>query len=245
MAKKSRIKIHDLSRIIIYILGHSPHEYGLVPDTRGFIPIKELLWALHEEPGWSHVSQGSINELLMSDERYHFEKDENSIRSVSRHWELNFYLPADHVPSLLYTPVRRKAHYTVMDKGLLSSDDKPCVLTGNRAMADRIGKRKDQKPVIIEIMAGRAKDEGTHFYHFGDLFLTQEILPGYIAGPPLPKDIIKLREAKPVKKEAAAPDFSAGTFTLDVNRDPDIARRKKGQKKKGWREELRDKRRKG
>ena len=245
MAKKSRIKIHDLSRIIIYILGHNPHEYGLVPDTQGFVTIKELLWALHEEQGWSHVSQGTINELLMSDERHNFETNEKSIRAVTRHWELNLYLPADHVPSLLFIPIRRKAHYSVIDKGLSHRDENNYVLTVNKAMAERIGKRKDQKPVIIEVMAGRAKDEGTLFYPFGDLFLTQEILPGYIAGPPVPKEIIKLREAKPVKQKEAVPDFSAGTFILDANRDPDMARRKKGKKKKSWREELRGKRRKG
>ncbi|MGD9159800.1 MAG: RNA 2'-phosphotransferase [Desulfobacteraceae bacterium] len=242
--KKNRIKIHDLSRIMIYILGHSPHEYGLVPDDRGFITFKELLWAIHEEPDWSHVSQGSINELLMSDERHHFETNEKSIRAVTRHWELNLFLPADHVPSLLYTPIRRKAHYAALDKGLINRGNKPYVLTTGKAMAERIGKRRDQKPVILEVMSGRAKDEGTHFYPFGEFFLAQEILPRYIAGPPVPKDIIKLKETGSVKKKEAAPDFSAGTFTLDINRDPDLARRKKGQKKKGWREEVRGKRRK-
>ena len=230
---------------MIYILGHSPHEYGIVPDNQGFIPFKELLWVLHEESGWSYVNQGAINELLMSDERHHFETNENSIRAVSRKWELNFNLHADHVPALLYTPVRRKAHYTVIDKGLINRDNNHFVLTTDKEMAERIGRRKDQKPVIVEVMAGRASDEGTLFYPFGGLFLTQEILPRYIAGPPVPKDIIRLRETKPVKKKEAAPDFSAGTFTLDITRDPDLARRKKGQKKKGWREELRGKRRKG
>ena len=232
---------------MIYILGHKPYEYGLVPDSQGYITFKELLWALHEEPGWSHVNHGAVNELLMSDERENFETGENSIRAVSKHWELNLYLPADHVPSLLYTAIRRKAHYTVMDKGLMSRDERLYVLTADKAMAERIGKRKDQKPVIIEVMAGRASDEGVLFYPFGDLFLTHDILPRYIAGPPVPKDVIKLREAKPLKKKEveSTPDFTAGTFTLDINRDPDVARRKKGKKKKGWREELKGKRRKG
>ena len=245
MVKKSRIKITGLSRMIIYMLGHSPYEYGLVPDSQGFITFKELLWALQEEHGWSYVNQGTINELLMSDERHHFEANEKSIRAVSRYWELNLHLPTDHVPSLLYTPIRRKAHFTVTEKGLVSSDNKPFVLTANKTMAERIGKRKDQKSVIIEIMAGRAKNEGAKFYPFGDLFLAREILPQYIAGPPVPKDIVKQRESRTEKKKDAVTEFGAGTFTLDVSRDPDISRRKKGHKKKGWKEELRGKRRKG
>ena len=225
MVKKSRIKKTGLSRMLIYMLGHCPYEYGLVPDSQGFITFKELLWALQEEHGWSYVNQGAINELLMSDERHHFEANEKSIRAVSRHWELNLYLPADHVPSLLYTPIRRKAHFTIIEKGLASSDNKPFVLTADKIMAERIGKRKDQKPVIVEVMARRAKVEGVNFFQFGDL--------------------VKQRESKAEKKKDSAAEFSAGTFTLDVSRDPDISRRKKGQKKKGWKEELRGKRRKG
>ena len=230
--------------MMIYILGHSPHEYGLIPDTQGFVPFKELLWAMHEEEGWGYVNQGAINELLMSDERHHFEANEKGIRTVSRHWELNLHIPADHVPPILYTPIRRKAHYTVIDDGL-GSRDNMYVLTAQKDMAERIGKRRDQKPVIMEILAGKAKEEGIDFYPFGELFLASQIPPRCIAGPPVPKDIIKLREAKQVQKKEAAPDFTAGTFILDSSRDPDISRRKKGQKKKSWKEELRGKRRKG
>lgn len=245
MARKSRIKVQDLTRMMIYMLGYSPHEFGLVPDIQGFVKIKDFLSAIHEEPGWSHVNQGSINEVLMSDDRYLFETDENDIRAISRHWELNVNLPSDLVPSLLYTPIRRKAHYTVIDKGLIKRGDTLCVLAADRSMAERIGKRKDLKPVLLEIMAGRARDEGVLFYSFGDLFLTPEILPRYISGPPVPKDIIKKREARPAKKKDTAKDFDAGTFILDITKDPDPARRKKGQKKKDWKEELRGKRRKG
>ena len=245
MARKNRIKVQNLTRFMVYILGHCPYEFGLVPDINGFVTIKDFLSAVHEEPGWSHVNRRSINEILMSDDRYLFETNESSIRAISRHWELNTDLPADHVPSLLFTPIRRKAHYTVIDKGLIKRDNTTCVLAADRSMAERIGKRKDPKPVLLEIMAERARDEGVLFYSFGDLFLIPEILPRYIAGPPVPKDIIKKREARPEKKKDTAKDFDAGTFTLDITKDPDPARRKKGRKKKGWKEELRGKRRKG
>ena len=56
-----------------YILGHNPDEFGLVPDREGFITFKELLWAFHEEPGWSYVRQSSINEVLLSEDRTSFE----------------------------------------------------------------------------------------------------------------------------------------------------------------------------
>jgi len=65
-----------------YILGHNPDEFGLVPGRDGFVTFKELLWALHEEPGWSNVRQSSINEVLMSEDRTSFEVKDKSIRSL-------------------------------------------------------------------------------------------------------------------------------------------------------------------
>jgi hypothetical protein len=93
-------------------------------------------------------------------------------------------------------------------------------------------------------MADKAQKEGILFHAFGNLFLTKEIRSRYIAGPPLPKEIIKSKEAKPKKEEIKPPDFQAGTFVLDESRDMDRSRKKKSKKRKGWKEEARKFRRK-
>jgi putative RNA 2'-phosphotransferase len=233
---------------MIYILGHSPHEFGIVPDKNGFVGIKELLQAMHEDPDMPHINEGGINEVLMSDERELFERFDNKLRAVSRHWVLETELPATDIPPILFTPVRRKAHYLVLEKGLIKRDDHFYCLTPDREMAERIGKRKDQKPVIIELMALRAANEGVHISKFGGLYLASEIPVRFIAGPPLPKAALKEREtAAQVKKEVIdeIKDFSPGSFFLDLRNDPDKSKRIKGRKKRGWKEEVRGMRRKG
>jgi len=220
-----------------YILGHNPDEFGLVPNEEGFIALKELLWALHEESDWSYVRQGNINEVLLSEDRTSFEVKDKSIRSSIRNWQLNLDLPVEEIPPILYVPIRRKAHYTALDRGLNVAEGNPYVLSPHRDMAEMIGKRRDKKPVILEIMAGMAKEEGILFYSFGKLFLTMEIFPKYMAGPPVPKDTLKQREEKTPKKQGISADFNAGAFILDSTRDPDGNRRRKGKKKKGWKEE--------
>jgi putative RNA 2'-phosphotransferase len=233
---------------MIYILGHSPHEFGIVPDKNGFVSIKELLQAMHEEPDMPHSSEGNINEVLMSDERELFERDDNKIRAVSRHWILDTSLSATDIPPILFTPVRRKAHYLVLEKGLIKRDDHFYCLTQDREMAERIGKRKDQKPVIIELMALKAANEGVLISRFGGLFLADTIPERFIVGPPLPKAALKEREAAvQTKKDTpdVIPDFNPGSFFLDLRNDPDKSRRIKGRKKRGWKEEVRGMRRKG
>jgi putative RNA 2'-phosphotransferase len=243
--KKNLIKAENLCRLMIYMLGHRPYEFGLVPDTEGFVPCKELLKAINEEPGWGYVRQGNINEVLSGKERALFLSDGKRIKTADRHWGLDLGRPALSLPKILFFGIRRKAHPVVMEKGLRKIEGLYYALSPEREMAQRIGMRHDQRPVLLEIMAGVAQKEGGLFYSFGDLFLTPEISVGHIAGPPVPKDIKKAREEKPVKVRETLPAFQAGTFAMDMKRDMDQSRRQAGRKKKGWKEEVRRVRRKG
>ena len=169
-----------------FLLGRKPDEFGVVPDTEGYLTYKELLWAIHEEPGWSYVRQSHIHEVVMGKGISLFEWDENRIRVLERHWVLDLESPALTVPKILYVCVKRKAHAYVMEQGLKS--ERHLVLSADRDMALRIGRRRDRKPVMLEVMTGPAQEQGIPFYFFGQLFLTTEIPPRFISGPPVSKE---------------------------------------------------------
>jgi putative RNA 2'-phosphotransferase len=245
MGKRNhQIKTDSLSRFLVYILGHRPYEFGLVPDMDGFVSYKELLQAIHEEPGWHYVRQSNINEVLLGKDRSLFQPEEKRIRVLDRQWQMDLDHPSDMLPKLLFTPIRRKAHPVVMEKGLKSAEGKHIVLSSDQDMILRIGKRRDQNPVLLEILASSAQSKGIMFYTFSDLFLCTGGIPAeYIAGPQVSKEILEgLRAAAEAKKEAVRPkpaDFTPGTFPLDPSRDTDLKRRAKGKKRKGWKEEAR------
>jgi putative RNA 2'-phosphotransferase len=243
--KKNLIRSEDLGRLMIYILGRSPYEFGLVPDEEGFVPYKELLRAINEEPGWGYVRWGNINEVLSGKERDLFLFDGKRIKTTDRQWTLDLSRPAQPTPKILFIGIRRKAHPVVMEKGLRKIEGSYYILSPEREIARRIGMRRDQRPVLLEIMAYAAQREGGLFYRFGDLFLTSDISPQHIAGPPVSKDAIKERERKRLKVRESLPEFEAGSFTLDIKRDTDKMRRQPGRKKKSWKEEARRFRRKG
>jgi putative RNA 2'-phosphotransferase len=230
---------------MIYILGHSPYEFGLVPDKEGFVPYKELIHAINEESGWGYVRQGNINEVLLGKDRDLFLFDGKRIKTTERRWMLDLSHPAQSTPKILFIGIRKKAHPVVMEKGLRKIEGSYYILSPEREIARRIGMRRDQRPVLLEIMAHSAQREGGFFYRFGDLFLTYEISPQHISGPPVPEDAIKEREGKRLKVRESLPEFHAGSFVLDIKRDPDQIRRQSGRKKKGWKEEVRRLRRKG
>lgn len=246
MPKKNLLKVESLCRLMVYILGHSPYEFGLIPDPQGFVAYKDLLRVIHEEPGWTYVRQVNINEVLLGKNRNLFQSEEQRIRAIERRWVLDFEHPALSPPKILFIGIRRKAHPIVIEKGLRPiRGDKYHILSPERDMAHRIGKRLDQKPILLEIMAESAQKEGVLFHPFGDLFLATEIPAMYIAGPPVPKHVIKAREEKSQKTTKSGPDFHAGTFILDINRDMGKSHGTGGRKKKGWKEEVRRQKRKG
>lgn len=241
MQKKTQIRVTDLSRFLIYILAHRPDEFGLVPDSMGLITLKELLRAIHEEPGWGYVREGHIHEVLIGKDRALFVWEEDRLGAVDRRWHLDLQAPSENTPKILFVAVRRKAHVHVMEKGLFS--DRPLVLSPDRDMALRIGRRRDQKPIMLEVMTGPAQQQGVSFYAFGDLYLAREIPAEFISGPPVPEEI---REPQPPKKEKTVPQpslLSGGTFVLDIQRDPDVSRRRTGRKPRGWKEDSRKMRR--
>jgi len=228
---------------MLYILGHKPDEFGLVPDGEGFVTYKEFLWALHEEPGWGYVREGHINEVLLGKDRALFQPKENRIRALDRHWTLDLENRTQALPKILFVAVRKKAHPVVMEKGLTAGEGRHLVLSPDREMAVRIGRRRDQKPVLLEIMAASARKEGISFYPFGNLYLADQIPVRFINGPPVSKENVRIPVRKREKTLERSADFEAGTFALDLNRDPDRSRRAKGKKRKGWKEEARKTRR--
>jgi putative RNA 2'-phosphotransferase len=239
MPKKTQMKTHNLARFMLYVLGHRPDEFGLLPDEEGFVPYKELLWALHEEPGWGYVRKGHINEVLLSPDGPLFQAREDTIRALDRRWHFDLENPAESLPTTLFIGVRRRAHQNVMEKGLASAQGRHIVLSPDRDMAMRIGRRRDHKPVLLEISTRSVSTAGIALKPFGDLFIANQVPAEAMTGPPVPKKDMEATQKKEKVIPDKRPDFEPGTFVLDMNRDPDPSRHPKGKKRKGWKEAAR------
>jgi len=240
--RQQQMRTEGLSRFLLYVLGHRPDEFGLVPDESGFISCKELLQALGEEEGWRHVRRSHIHEVLLGNDRALFQSEDERLRSTDHRWELDVHRPVLPVPTILYAAIRRRAHPVVMEHGLKKPGDRPLVLSASRDMAARIGRRRGPDPVILEILGAAAAENGVAFYGFGDLFLSPDIPVRFIAGPPVPKDVMEGRKEKDktADKPSKVPSSpTPGTFVLDPSRDPDLFRQSKGRKRKGWKEAAR------
>ena len=64
-----RKEVQRLGKLLFYVLGVRPDEFGLVPDPSGFLTLKEILQALREDPEWSFVGRGHLTEVFHSPDR--------------------------------------------------------------------------------------------------------------------------------------------------------------------------------
>ena len=197
--------------MLAYALGRRPDEFGLVPDTEGFVRIKTLLQALGEEAGWKYVRESHLREVVLSVSDPPVEMIESWIRARdgSRLPE-PAYEPSP--PGLLYHCVRRRAWPHVRQKGLKPGAEARVCLTADPEAALRRGRRIDPDPVLVTVHTTNALDLGVVFFRFGpSFFLVDEVPAACIAGPPLPKTKEEPATAKP-----AATEKTPGSFLLDL-----------------------------
>ncbi len=221
-----------LAKLLDYILGRHPEEFGLVTDSDGYVKIKELLKALSEEEGLSYVRRAHLDEILITLPDPSFEISGNTIRAKSRqHLPTHAYAPDP--PKLLYHCVRQKAYPHVYTKGINPSGYSQVILSSDLSLAKRMGKRIDRSAILLTVQVQSCLDKGVVFFAAGKaLFLADFIPPGCFSGPPLPKE--KPGAVEINKPQVAERQPPAGSFFIDLEEklNPKAAADKKNRRNK-------------
>ena len=236
----------QLEKLISYILGRRPDEFGLVLNDQGFVRLKDLLKAISEEPGWGYVRQPHIREVLMTSCEKSFVIDNDKIKAVCRD-----DVPACEEeivpPKLLYHCVRPRAYPVICRQGIIPLGKPRVYLATTEELAQRMGKRRAPDPVLLTVLAQRAFKAGVTFSKQGDLiYMTDHVPVGYFTGPPPQKD--KKKEAPKLKEPVAIPENTPGSFTFQLERSRTLQQqrlRRKGPRNEiVWKKEARRLRRK-
>jgi putative RNA 2'-phosphotransferase len=225
----------QLAKFFNYVLGRRPDEFGLVTDKEGFVKIKELIKATNEEEGLTYVRHSHIREIMLSLPNHGLEVADNLIRALNREKLPRQSLALDP-PKLLYTCVRKKAYPFVLDKGIRPTGFSKIILSSNRDLALRIGRRSDHAAVLLTVKVYPSEEKGIVFLQAGEsLFLADYIPVDCFSGPPLPKELPEHRRTDKTKKEPV--QSPAGSFLLDLNKN-------ESQNAPGSRQKRRDKKNK-
>ena len=227
---KQKQSLKKLAKFLSYVLANKPDEFGLVPDQDGFIKIKDLLKALNEEQGWRNIRISGINEIIISLPNPPIEVKDNQIRAKN-YKNLPKPVPAENLPKLLYTCVRQKAHLVVIKNGIFPLGNMSnVVLSSDKRLAERIGKRIDQSPLVLIVQVEWSQKMGVEFKKFGEsIYLAQSIPVGGFTAPPLPKE--KIDNTKKETPKTITKLKTPGSYFPDFT-DPKDKKLKRHKKRK-------------
>jgi len=227
--------LRQFSKLLSYVLGRRPFEFGLVPDENGFVSIQMLLKAIGEEKDWKFIREAHFHELLIREPESPIEIAEKRIRSLDRSLLPKYTISSDP-PKLLYVCVRRKAHAHVLEKGISPSAYSRVVLSSDRDMALRMGRRNDPKAVLLSVFCNKCREQGVLFYQAGGLLFTAEHIPPMcFTGPAL-----ALERVPKVQAPDSSPQYpkTPGAFILEFQKEKQNPPKIKGRKKEVlWKKE--------
>jgi putative RNA 2'-phosphotransferase len=213
--------LKKLHKILIAMLARQPDLYGLFPDKNGWIKIRELHGALAQESEFPHMTMASLMQFFNIFGHETFETNGLYVR-VKNQEELP--LPETATPpEILYLPIRPKAYERVAMDGFIPPQGKEWViLATTRELAVKIGKRRDNTPIISEVMSLDAERCGTVFKKFGEnLFLAGALKPEYLKLPPLPKNRQKNKKDTTISPRAPGELADIGGYILGLQ--PEIS----------------------
>jgi len=204
-------KNNNTEKLIHYLIGIKPDEFLLVPDSNGFIKLKDLLKAVHETKDLRWITKTKIIHCANNSES-RLEIKDNLIRSKERE-KITRRKEVLKAPGELYIAIRQKAWPNIHDKGLYP-ENREIILSNKKEIAQKLGKRKDQSPILLTINTKIALKTNTKFQAFGEnIFIASHLVPKSINGPDPEKLSIPKKQKKiPEKKEAITP----GSFTPDI-----------------------------
>lgn len=175
-------KLEELSKEISYALRHAPWEYELEMNEEGWVPVEQLLDALHRTEKWSSICEADLNEMIEKSEKKRHEFADGKIRAFYGHSMPMKILKEEKMPlNVLYHGTARRFLESIIKNGLLPQSRQYVHLSQDIETAENVGKRHDDKPCILIIDAKTAWNDGVKIY-FGNekVWLADAIPSRYI-----------------------------------------------------------------
>lgn len=183
MTEAQRVR---LSKLMSYLLRHRPEEAGLTLDERGLVPLQSLLAAIRQRRGYEWVTEEHIQEVVATSEVQRFRLEGDRIGARYGHSRrVREIDPGDPVepPQVLYHGTRRRAVPSILASGLHPRGRQFVHLSATPEAARRVGRRRDERPVVLVIQARKAHVDGLVFYApTPETYLVRYVPPEYITG---------------------------------------------------------------
>jgi putative RNA 2'-phosphotransferase len=169
----------SLSRTVSHALRHEPETYGLTLDSDGWVDVDELLAGIgRKKPALAGASERQLHDILATSEKTRFEIRDGRVRaryghSVAQKIE---HQPVDDPPAILFHGTARRNEASIRAKGLLPSGRQFVHLSGDRALAVKVGRRHGD-PIVFVVDTVVARAAGIQFFIVDDDVYLAETIP--------------------------------------------------------------------
>lgn len=170
-----------LSKFMAYLLRHDRNQYQLSMDRNGFVRIEDLLAILRTR--WPWADELHVREVVERSEKRRYLIVGDRIRANYGHSILvDVELPAVRPPEFLYHGTTSTAVEKILREGLRPMDRNYVHLSGTREEAVDVGKRRQKRPVVLNICARKAWEDGVEFRRSHTVYLVKRLEPEYLVG---------------------------------------------------------------
>jgi len=158
-----RVKV---SKLMAYILRHSPGEFGLKPDREGFVPLDELVRVL--QTVYPDVTEELVREIVKRDAKGRYEIRDGKIRARYGHsFPVSLNHEEDTESRVLYHGTPRRNLTRIMREGLKPMRRQFVHLSTSRSEAIETGRRHGKDVVLLIIDADCLRRKGLKIYKAG------------------------------------------------------------------------------
>lgn len=169
-----------LGRTMAGILRHFPERYGLDMDEHGWVDLRDFVTAVQiRHKKFRFLKPHHVLGVVETDPKGRYQFEEGKIRATYAHsFDVDLDLPTDDVPGILFFPTTEEECGILLEIGLKPSDRKMVHLSGTLPSAMEAGRVRVDDPVILEVDAEKAKDDGVEIAKAGKtVYTTKEVPP--------------------------------------------------------------------
>jgi putative RNA 2'-phosphotransferase len=173
------VPLTELSKTVSHALRHEPWLYELELDDEGWVPVDQLLDALHRHgPRWADVDRPTLERMVAESSKARHELRGERIRALYGHSVPGRIArqPA-RPPDVLYHGTSPGAVGPVLDQGLKPMGRQYVHLSPDRETAVQVGLRKARPCAVLRVDAARAWVDGVAFYRGNDLVWLADMVP--------------------------------------------------------------------
>ena len=172
-----------LGRTMAGILRHFPERYGLDMDEQGWVDLRDFVTAVQiRHKKFRFLKPHHVLGIIDTDPKGRYQFLEGKIRATYAHsCDVDLNLPTDDIPEILYFPTTEEECSILLEIGLKPSDRKMVHLSRTLPSAMEAGRVRVNDPVILEVDAEKATDEGVEIGKAGKtVYTTKDVPPDYL-----------------------------------------------------------------